>query len=170
MKKVWIIADTHFGHEDVPRNIEYAKAIKKQKSSLLNIHKDHILYHLGDISVARGEGHIQQIHEEIFMKMQCRKVLIVGNHDRKSYSWFYDHGWDFVAERISIKFLSYYITFIHDPKDYVLAKDEILIHGHYHGIYQPIQKNRILLSPELEGYSAVLLDKFLEKYKSKILL
>ena len=60
----------------------------------------------------------------------CKRWLVRGNHDSKSYSWYSEHGWDFIAERITMKMFGKTIAFSHMP-----IKDDgydINIHGHFH--------------------------------------
>lgn len=165
LRKPWIASDFHFTHSDLPRNIDQKDAYRKAKKSLLAIPEDHILYYIGDIDVARGEGTLIQLHEDVFQKMKCKKFLIIGNHDRQTYSWYYDHGWDFVAESITIVYKKLVIKMIHDPAMCFDSDYDLLIHGHWHGTEQPKKKSHALYSPELENYAAVTLDNFLYKYK-----
>jgi len=104
MSKIWITTDTHFGHSNmVPycgRPEDFGEKI------LANLHKNiapgDILIHLGDVCI--GDDVIHH-HSLEFHTDRVKRILIRGNHDRKSNSWYLSHGWDFVCETFSMKHL-----------------------------------------------------------------
>lgn len=126
--KHWIIADTHFGHERIkifenrPENFE-DQILKNLRS---NIEEDSVLIHLGDFCI--GDDVLWQ---SAFMRnVKGRKVLVRGNHDRKSISWYYRHGWDFVADEVTLNIHGAELLFTHQPVMFPGTK--LNIHGHLH--------------------------------------
>ncbi|MCK5609994.1 hypothetical protein KAR91_49430 [Candidatus Pacearchaeota archaeon] len=124
----WIISDTHFGHDKV---IEYCGRPKDFESKILlnlrnTIKKDDVVIHLGDFCW----GDHTLWHEDFKNHVKCKRWLIRGNHDKKSYSWFHNNGWDFMAENITLYIYGKQITFSHKP-----LEDngyDLNIHGHFH--------------------------------------
>ncbi len=127
---IWIITDTHFGHENIlkfcnrPKNFE-GLILKRLKN---NIKEDDILIHLGDVAW-REEKSWNEILTAINVK---RKWLIRGNHDKRSISWYLDRGWDFVGDQITLDVYGKKIVFSHVPV--VDNGYDLNIHGHFHNI------------------------------------
>ena len=124
-----IITDTHINHKKLcenglrPDDFEY-KIIVNCLSELFD---DDILIHLGDVSL----GDDKSAHETLMSLSNCKKWLLLGNHDHRSDSWYIEHGWDFVGKTMSIKRFGYRILFSHDPQPN-LSEFDINIHGHFH--------------------------------------
>ncbi len=126
--------------------------------------KDDVLIHFGDICLGDDLACAKLYIERI----QCKKWLIKGNHDNKSSAWYLDHGWDFVADRISIKRCGFKIILSHAPIDFkMLDFCDINIHGHFHNQerenrqYEKSSNKYRLLSIERENYKLVKLDDFI---------
>lgn len=125
--KIWITTDTHFGHEKVK---EYCGRPDGFEALILDnlknmVNKSDILLHLGDFAF----GNLQHWLKE-FQLIECRKWLIVGNHDKKSISYYLRNGFDFVAHSFEFEHMGQKILFSHKPlpdNDY-----DINIHGHFH--------------------------------------
>lgn len=171
--KFYLITDTHFNHKKI---IEFCDRPENYEQLLFadmnNIPEDGVLLHLGDICIGRDA----EVHEQYIMPLKCKKWLVKGNHDRKSNTWYYNHGWDVVVESMSIIQGGKHIFFSHKP--IVLPKTKskyqaINIHGHFHNsdhrLYEP-EMQRILtpahklLAIEYTNYRSVPLDKLLNKY------
>ena len=95
----WITTDTHFGHDKM---LEYESRPEGFENKILKNHKriisdNSILIHLGDIVI----GDDKLWHNIFFNTVKpYKKWLIKGNHDKKSNTWYLNHGWDFVGDRI----------------------------------------------------------------------
>lgn len=173
--KEYLITDTHFNHTKI---IEYCDRPKNYEvliwKGLENLPKDSTLIHLGDICI----GGDKEIHERI-KSLSYKKILIKGNHDRKSNNWYLQNGWDFVCESLSDHFFGKYITFSHIP---IAGIQNLNIHGHFHNtlhrllqgnwvvegerernedILKILTKNHKLLAIEYTNYKPVLLERFL---------
>ena len=146
----YVIADTHFYHdmmiEKGYRPSDYNNLLFK---SLSQITKWDTLIHLGDLSFYRNDE-INRYIETIIGK----KILLRGNHDKKSHSYYEGNGWTFVADEIMIKRGGYDIVFSHKPVP-ISGDKRINIHGHFHTTLDSHHKdeysttdNHILISME----------------------
>jgi len=170
--KIWLITDTHFGHEKLSnywkyRPVDFEKLILKNIARLIN--KDDLLIHLGDVCI----GNDEKWHDWLFNVVPGKKWLVKGNHDHKSNSWYLEHGWDFVGEQIVLNHFGKKILFSHEPIFYARYIDiDINIHGHFHDNehrYNDQVKSfykkgfNMLLAIERTNYEPVLLESFLKK-------
>lgn len=129
--KIWITSDTHFNHEKIktmgkgrPDNYE-----KKIKTALQKIKRKDILIHVGDITMGKDA----QIHKFI-KSLPYRKILIKGNHDNKTTTWYLANGWDFVCRETVMKLYGKKILFKHVPIGMEAGEGiDIHVHGHLHG-------------------------------------
>lgn len=122
----FIISDTHFWHwlpiEVWDREKWFEKKILKQLSILP---KEAILIHLWDVCI----GNDTYWHE-IMNKIPLRKILVKWNHDRKTYSWYLEHWWDFVCDTFTIDIFNKRVIFSHQPITNHWC--DINIHWHQH--------------------------------------
>ena len=162
--KAYVISDTHFNHEKIigfcnrPVNHEFL-----MYESLKTIKETDLLIHLGDICI----GGDQEIHVAI-KALKCRKVLVMGNHDSKSWSWYMEHGWDFVCDSFRLKYAGKIIHFSHKPEPWD-GIWEINVHGHLHNLghreneFKELKKWHRLYAPELMDYRPIELAKFIQE-------
>jgi len=136
------------------RPANYEELFIKNLSTLTE--KD-ILIHLGDICIRKDEF----IHETIIKPLKCKKILVKGNHDHKSNSWYLRHSWDFVCEGFIDTLFGKKILFSHEPTFNVGC--HLNIHGHLHN--KPVEFSDFykLYSAENEKYRPVNLEKFISK-------
>ena len=93
---IWLTTDTHFNHDkmleycDRPMGFEYIIYNNLAES----VKEGDLLFHLGDVSFGKDE----EMHQRFIQPLPCNKVLVKGNHDKKSNSWYLDNGWDFVCD------------------------------------------------------------------------
>ena len=165
--KTYIISDTHFNHNKPM--IEWCGRPKDFNDILwknLNLIGDNdMLIHLGDICIGKD----LETHDKL-SKFKFKKILVKGNHDRKSNNWYLEHGWDFVCEEFKDSFFGKNILFSHMPRVWDGVYD-INIHGHFHNsdhrrhepellkIENGYQK---LYAPEYENYYPLNLEKFIK--------
>ena len=129
--KIFLCSDTHFGHtkliEYCHRPIDFGTKILK---ALEVIGKNDMLIHLGDFCI----GNDKDWHKDFFKVLKTQRVILVrGNHDNKSDSWYYDNGWDFVCKTFTAKHFGKKILFSHIPQRRITHGNyDINIHGHYH--------------------------------------
>lgn len=85
MAKIWVISDTHFGHENI---ISFAdrpfKDVYHMNEEMLALWNETVsegdkVYHLGDVYFGGGFG--QEYWEKFLPRLHGKKRLILGNHD-----------------------------------------------------------------------------------------
>lgn len=139
--KIFATTDTHFGHDRLitigaGRPVNYAKRILRS----IMINEGDILIHCGDFCIGEDEKWIKKYMEAAnFGKGFKKKILIKGNHDHRSDSWYLARGFDMVCESMLCKYFGKQILFTHMPAQ----KDgsywsphfppDINMHGHLHG-------------------------------------
>ena len=143
--KIYIITDTHFNH---PQMVQYCNRPvnfeEKIKSGLLDLPKDCLLIHLGDVCI----GMDNEVHEFI-SSLPYKKILIRGNHDRKADKYYLDHGWDFVCDQFTGTYFGKKIMFSHTPVAYD-GKFDLNIHGHFHNQLPRLLKKEWVVKGEEE--------------------
>lgn len=160
---MYVISDTHFNHEAI---VKYCMRPEDHEARLLNsmkqIKEEDCLVHLGDICL----GEDQMVHS--FIKdLKCRKILVIGNHDSKSWSWYMEHGWDFVCESFRLTYAGKIIHFSHKPEHWD-GVWEMNVHGHLHNLghrdkeFKELKKWHRLYAPELMAYAPIELSKFIQ--------
>jgi calcineurin-like phosphoesterase family protein len=161
--KIYCLADSHFGHSKMmelcgrPEGFE-SKILKH----LTEIPPGAILIHLGDFCI----GNDKMWHQAFMAATkQCkRRILILGNHDHRSMSFYLDCGWDFVAHSITLEVFGKRILFTHRPApdgDY-----DINVHGHLHNTNHhnaSLHGKNKLLAIENTNYMPVNLEKFINR-------
>jgi calcineurin-like phosphoesterase family protein len=123
----WLLTDTHFGHARMHdfcnRPVGFEKTILTRLDSTVKC--GDVLYHLGDFCF----GNDARWHRDFMSACAGRKILIRGNHDKKSITWYYEHGWDVVCDELRLKLFGKDILLSHKPSD---SFCDINIHGHHH--------------------------------------
>ncbi len=172
--KIWLITDTHFNHvnkmiEYCNRPPDYEERIDnglKMLCSGNNFDEKTILIHLGDIAIGKDKESTERIVKNT---PSIERILIRGNHDKKSSSWYIEHGWDFVCESVNLGFMGKNILLSHKPM--VDFGYDINIHGHFHNTdhhnhepeLQAIKNDKqYLLAIEHTNYQPVLLDTIIK--------
>lgn len=167
-KNYWLISDTHFNHENLDkwggRSGDWQEQIWK---GLSEIPAGDTLIHLGDICI----GNDEEIHNKIDTYLTNRGVvtiLVRGNHDKKSLTWYNDR-WIFVCDSFELIYHGNYIYFSHRPQPQ-FGHMTHNIHGHTHGnlhrseeyisYYDP--NYHIDISPELVGFKPLRLDTLIK--------
>jgi len=129
-RRFWCIADTHLGHDKMVelcnRPVDFSSRILHQLN--LNVKENDIFICFGDICLYD----IDHWHDQLNIALpRCYRWLIRGNHDKKTISWYLDHGWDWVGDRMDVQMYGCRIALSHRP----LAVDDsfdINVHGHLH--------------------------------------
>jgi calcineurin-like phosphoesterase family protein len=141
-QKTWITTDTHFNHERLKtlgrgRPDDYEERILE--SMRQNIKPGDTFIHLGDICMGDdSDAHFRMfvLYPLLNIMEDVQKVLVRGNHDHKSYSWYKNHGWDVVCEAQIIRHHKKRILLSHIPflEKHVRAMGcDYHFHGHFHG-------------------------------------
>jgi len=143
---IFLTTDTHFGHQKMeeycgrPRGFEFLIY-----NSFKCLTDQDLLVHLGDVCIENDE----KWHLMFIQTLQCKKILIRGNHDKKSNGWYSRHGWDFVCESFSDTLFKKRILFSHTP-----SRDDgsfdINIHGHFHNNLERLKRKEWVTEGEEE--------------------
>lgn len=108
------------------------------------------MIHLGD--VAWNEAELMR-----FMKLPGRKILVRGNHDKKSTPYYMEAGFELVVDSMTMTLQGIRILFSHAPQYGNTA--DINIHGHQHDLhYEDIFHRYWPLALEHMGYKPLPLD------------
>lgn len=186
---IWIIADTHFYHENIKRYQDRPDVFNEQLISNWNrvVAYDDVVIHLGDVIF--GPDQDKKL-TSLMATLPGKKILCRGNHDNKSAVWYMEHGFDFACD--------YYvyndIAFSHAPltplPPQALVPDERLvnwnIHGHFHrggrlnesepavradkyynSAYYKAHKNRYILVQVEDSLAPVLLEDIIKNIGQK---
>ncbi len=167
----WLISDTHFNHLKLEewggRSGDWQQRLR---DGMRAIPANDVLVHLGDICI----GNDAEIHDWLKSCVISTKILIRGNHDKKSAAWYIEHGWDFVCDQIGIVHHGVDILLSHRPMPPDTWRWRYNIHGHTHGnlhraeeysAWYDAKNFHIDISPELIGYAPLRLDTLMKKYK-----
>jgi len=166
--KLMLTTDTHFNHKKIQEYCGRPDGFEQKiVSGWKDLRKDkHILIHLGDVCIGRET----EAHEKYIIPLTVKKILVKGNHDKKSNTWYMEHGWDWVCESMTFKRGGKNVLLSHEPKVWDGYWD-INIHGHFHNAnyrrYEAQLKNDLLpgqrlLALEYNDYKLWDLDKILE--------
>lgn len=162
--KIWVISDTHFGHVSLAtkynaRPDDFEAKIIYNWNTLID--PTDIVLHLGDLFIGN-----QSVWKDIVNNLNGNKVLIKGNHDSQSYSWYLNNGFSFACETCVWDMFGYTILFSHKPK--TEGDFDINVHGHLHeGRHRELQTDHrhILISLEKNGYQPMLLETIIKKWE-----
>lgn len=130
--KVFATSDTHFGHD---RLVELSGRPDDFSARIMRGIKESsgdILIHCGDFCIGNDIVWVQAFMD--VAKGFKKKILVRGNHDNKSDSWYIERGFDFVCDSFQATYFGKRIMFTHAPRRWELSGGvEMNIHGHMHG-------------------------------------
>jgi calcineurin-like phosphoesterase family protein len=136
MSKIFYIADTHFGHENIIKlDNRPFKSVEEMNETMLNnwnsvVSKEDVVYLIGDVM-----WHFKDEDFEFMKKLNGRKRLVVGNHDRNTHSKNFKNLFESMDYYDKIKDGEHTVILSHYP---ILAYDgsyggrNIHLHGHVH--------------------------------------
>lgn len=169
--KSFVISDTHFLHKNI---IKYANrpftSINEMDIQLINnwnsiVSNEDIIYHLGDFGIDNKTR-----LEEIFNSLNGKKILIEGNHDRRSkvckFNWKEIHKLHTISYKNQLFILCHYPLMSWDRQHY----GSIHLYGHIHN-HDPLikLKNAYNVSVEQINYKPISLDKFIGDKENEFL-
>ena len=159
---MFFTSDHHFGHDAVIEMCNRPwKTGNQMDKALVKLHNEIVkpedeVYFIGDLSMKAPmhKGHIEQC----VSKMNGRKILILGNHDRLKPFDYIEMGFESVHTSLILDLDMVGIKLIlnHDPAAGVLLdyKKDFLIHGHLHNTHV-IDINCINVSVDVWNYKPV---------------
>ena len=107
--KIFAIADTHFGHENIIKycNRPFKNAYEMDKTLIKNwnetVSNDDVVLHLGDFCLSSKER-----AREICRVLNGKKILIMGNHDNRNENFYREIGFHTVS-RFPIVYADFYL-------------------------------------------------------------
>jgi calcineurin-like phosphoesterase family protein len=159
MSRIFVVSDTHFGHENILkfrdsntneliRNFSDIHDMNEYMVDRWNktVNDDDIVYHLGDVYF--GKGH------EVLPRLKGRKRLLLGNHDHGKDQNLQKH-----FQKISMwrMFPEYNCLLTHVPvHESGLYKVQYNLHGHIHQNASPTDRH-INCSVEVQDYMPKLI-------------
>ena len=169
--------DFHFGHDKL---IEYNARPENFTERIINnclneLQRGDVFIFLGDYCI----GNDKIWHEKFLFNIDfCKKILVRGNHDRCTDTWYLNHGWDFVCDSLHIKRYGKDIMFTHRPVSEqaldILGCD-VNVHGHLHSNKHRIEDSdydlltwRHILVKMEHGYRLQELQKLINKKEQTV--
>ena len=155
--KVFIISDTHFGHENIIKycNRPFSSAEEMDQTMIKRwnetVSNNDIIIHLGDFALCSRDR-----LKEIVSKLNGKKILIMGNHDNHSEQFYRDAGFHTVS-RFPIVYDNFYIM-SHAPLQLTETTCYFNCYGHVHNDNKFVDNaTSRCYSVERTGYRPVLL-------------
>lgn len=168
--KRFIIADTHFGHDNIikyeNRPFKNAQEMDKRIIELWNstVGKEDLVYVLGDFTLSRRKEIIKSLVDQL----NGGKVLIMGNHDTRKPKDYVECGFK-VATRKPIM-VEPGIILMHEPfvDPSLIAPNYIYFFGHVHlnKSLMDDYPNCMCVSIERIGYKPINLDECIKNIRS----
>ena len=156
-KRIFFIADTHFGSDAVRRyeNRPFGD-VREMDSEMIArwnsaVAPDDIVWHLGDFG---AEGH----EKETVEKLNGTILFVRGNHDTESNAAYRQAGFDEVYD-YPVLFKSFWLL-SHDPQ-YVSENTpyaNIFGHVHQNPMYTTCGKHHFCVSAERIDYTPILFE------------
>lgn len=171
LRKIWVISDTHFGHENIIRycNRPFKNRHEMDAAIVSNWNEavqDHdIVYHLGDVYFPGGNE--PDYFWKLLKSLKGRKRLVLGNHDDLPNKALYAHFQKIVAWRHFGGEYNCILTHMPLHIESSVFPDEgkpFNVHGHIHNNKSPTNKH-INVSVEQTNYYPVDLEELMSKHK-----
>ncbi len=129
-------SDPHFSHANIIKycNRPFKDTQEMDKVMLKNLAvpgPDDTLYMIGDFTM-RGEESYKWF-STILSKIPCRKILILGNHDKLNPFKYIECGFESVHTSLVVG--KYFLA--HDPAWLAaMPKEYVMLCGHVHGLFK----------------------------------
>lgn len=178
--KVWFTSDTHFNHANIirycsrpwhggERDSEGNVVVTEKDVADMNeamverwnstVGKDDIVWHLGDFCLGKGQ---KEAIPRFVSRLNGRKRLVMGNHDRHSVKFYYDAGFERVYDRPVL--INGFCILSLAPVEFA-ETTFFNIAGHVHDCetYKTWSKDCCIVCVERHGYRPVSWDEIMEK-------
>lgn len=158
MVNIYLISDTHFGHENIIKccNRPFRDAAEMDEALVSKWNdivrpQDHV-YHLGDVAMSR-----QALHA-IMPRLHGHKRLVLGNHDNQAPMLEYAKYF----EKIMLWRLFKPVVLSHVPVHIgSFGKALVNVHGHIHDHESPCGPY-VNVSCEMTDYAPIHLDRVMQ--------
>jgi calcineurin-like phosphoesterase family protein len=156
--RIFFSSDTHYFHANIIKYCDRPfKTVDEMNEFMIDawnsfVDEDDLTFHLGDFSLLRPVDSDQL--RDVITRLKGKKILVKGNHDKDSDSFFLDAGFKKVYDSINVAgvLLVHYPlheAFSRKVKDSHWGEVSHVIHGHSHD-----KKN-----PNLENHYNVAVDR-----------
>lgn len=139
--RVWFTSDLHFYHKNIIQYCDrpYKDVFAMNETLIANynyfVKEGDFAFILGDFAFAGKE-----VVENLLTKMNGRKILVLGNHDRRQS--VNTLGWQQVEKTLEIEVDGQLVVLNHKPYDEKFIDRKLpLLHGHCHSI--PEERKRL---------------------------
>lgn len=123
--QVFVIADAQFGHAIMVghhnRPEQFDRVIVDNWNSVVD--KDDVDFHLSDVAFGRDVD-----TPRLMKRLNGRKILCLGNHDRQEPEWYMERGFAFACAY----FVYRGVCFSHKPVTPMPPECVLNVHGHFH--------------------------------------
>jgi calcineurin-like phosphoesterase family protein len=163
----FVIADTHFNHTNIIKYCErpFADAEEMDETMIRNwnqvVSPNDTVYHLGDFAFGPGA---KQMVEGYVRRLNGKIILVKGNHDHESATWYENRGFWSVHGGEA--------THYDGDKDVLLShwpcprKEPVInIYGHVHNLVKICSWNYRCVSVEQINYTPVDLDELIKEIR-----
>jgi calcineurin-like phosphoesterase family protein len=154
----WILSDSHLGHSNIQKHCRRPADVDKRFTDACKrlIGPEDLVIHLGDVAFGFFDL------KSWFTDMPGNWILIRGNHDAHTISWYMNNGFKFACD----SFVMGGVYFTHKPAFWLPEGCSINVHGHLHN--RVAADHRVfphcrLFALEHTRYEPMLLEKFLRK-------
>lgn len=168
--KRFLIADLHFGHENIikyeSRPFADVEEMNKRLIEFWNstVNKEDLVYVLGDFTLSRRMNVIKNLTG----LLNGRKVLIMGNHDTRKPKDYVEAGFEVATKKPMM--VEPGVILMHEPfvDSSFIAPNYIYFFGHVHTNKTIMDEysNCMCVSVERIDYKPVELDKCIRKLRN----
>lgn len=169
--KRFVVADTHFGHENIiqyeSRPFVNSQEMDNRLIELWNsvVGKDDLVYMLGDFTLSRRK----EVIKNLVNALNGRKVLVMGNHDTRKPKDYVECG--FIAATRKPIMVEPGVILMHEPfmDESFIAPNYIYLFGHVHTNKTLMDEypNCMCVSVERIDYQPINLDECIRKLRKK---
>ena len=169
--KTYITSDLHFGHKNIMSFCPVSRARFRNDVAYMNeamvkewneiVEPEDLVYILGDVAFLPA-----QKAAEFMNRCNGRKILVQGNHDRKTLNDPVFRGcFEEIHHYLDINYngtkvvMSHYPIFDHDGA----GRGSIMLHGHRHGNPHNIPGRIMDVGMDATGEIAMSLDRIVQK-------
>lgn len=163
---IWVTSDLHLNHAGILKTCRKFNSIEEHNEYIIKqynsvVEKDDLVYILGDClwsPVTKGA--------DLIKRLNGRKILITGNHDRGTIGEYKKMG--FIDVKDSPIYYSSSIILSHEPAFEAFCNPYVYnIYGHLHQAIVDLP-NFINVNTELYDYKPISLKELQEKIRDKV--
>lgn len=168
---IYFTADWHEAHENIIRYCgrPFKNASHMIKTILRNynniVGEDDTVYFLGDLSM-RSSIYERAIGQ-LVSKMNGRKHLILGNHDRLKPFDYVDIGFLTVHTALEICPNGHDFVLVHDPVLSAIDRTRNFLCGHVHELFKR-QKNVLNVGVDVWDFKPVSLEEIIYEFRKEM--